>query len=120
MKAERLSPHARRMIRRALLTCAALAACIAFSLLFGEDILLDTGKEAAFIPAATATAPIAQEPEEAPTKPAIMAERVFISDSGTKYHALATCSGMKSAREVSLFEAKGLGYTACARCNPPE
>lgn len=45
---------------------------------------------------------------------------VFIPASGSRYHALATCSGMIEPREVTLSVAKAQGLTPCKRCNPPE
>lgn len=41
---------------------------------------------------------------------------VWIPQSGKKYHADPSCSGMKSPRQVTLSEAKSKGYTACKRC----
>lgn len=41
---------------------------------------------------------------------------VWVPQSGKKYHADASCSGMKSPRQVSLSEAQSKGYTACKRC----
>lgn len=51
---------------------------------------------------------------------ASIAERiyVFISGSGTRYHANETCSNMVNPTEITLIEAKDQGYTACKRCNP--
>lgn len=43
-------------------------------------------------------------------------EKVWIPDSGSKYHRKSTCSGMDSPREVSKVEAEQLGYTPCKRC----
>lgn len=41
---------------------------------------------------------------------------VFVSASGTRYHASPTCSGMTSASEISLAEALNRGLTACKKC----
>ena len=38
---------------------------------------------------------------------------------GSKYHANASCSNMKSPMEVSLSLALEKGYTPCQRCDPP-
>lgn len=38
---------------------------------------------------------------------------------GTKYHANATCSNMKSPMEVALSVALEKGYEPCKRCHPP-
>lgn len=38
---------------------------------------------------------------------------------GSKYHANASCSNMKSPVEVSLSLAQEKGYTPCQRCHPP-
>ncbi len=44
-------------------------------------------------------------------------ETVWISTKGgTKYHRTATCSGMKSAIEVTLEYAEENGYTPCKKC----
>ena len=44
---------------------------------------------------------------------------VWIPQSGKRYHDSERCSGMKSPKYVPLSEAKRLGYTACATCDPP-
>ncbi len=36
---------------------------------------------------------------------------------GKKYHSKSSCSGMISPKQVSLSEAKALGFTACKRCH---
>lgn len=41
---------------------------------------------------------------------------VWIPQSGKKYHADSSCSGMKNPRQVSLSEAQSKGYTVCKRC----
>ena len=41
---------------------------------------------------------------------------VWIPNSGKRYHCDSSCSGMKNPTEVTLQEAKELGYTACGRC----
>lgn len=45
---------------------------------------------------------------------------VWVPASGSRYHTMDSCSGMKEAREVSLIEAKEDGFTPCKRCSPPE
>lgn len=42
---------------------------------------------------------------------------VWIPQSGSKFHSRAGCSNMKNPTQVTLSEAKDLGYTACAKCN---
>ena len=41
---------------------------------------------------------------------------VAASGNGTKYHSYSSCSGMKSAAELTLEEAKSLGYSPCSKC----
>lgn len=74
------------------------------------------------VPTAAATAPPAIIEEEAPALPAAAADtvQVWIPASGSKYHASATCSGMKTAQETTLTQAQADGYTACKRCKPQE
>lgn len=45
-----------------------------------------------------------------------MADGVWISASGKKYHRTSSCSGMKSPRQVSAEQAAAQGYTPCKRC----
>ncbi len=46
--------------------------------------------------------------------------KVYVTDSGSKYH-LAGCSYLsESSNELSLEEAKKEGYMPCSKCNPPE
>lgn len=46
--------------------------------------------------------------------------RVWVSASGSRYHAKADCSNMKDPAQLSLEEAKARGLTPCKRCDPPE
>lgn len=72
---------------------------------------------------ATATSPAAL-PSPASFEPPAAAQAedviVFIPWSGARYHANATCSGMRDTLAVPLAEAKAQGFSACTRCNPPE
>ena len=43
-------------------------------------------------------------------------EKVWIPNSGSKYHRTSSCSNMDSPREVSKAEAERMGYTPCKRC----
>ena len=45
---------------------------------------------------------------------------VYISSTGQKYHSGPKCGSMKSGQEISLADARAAGYTACAKCRPPE
>lgn len=45
---------------------------------------------------------------------------VFYSENGSRYHANATCSGMKEVKETNISFAKSMGFVACKRCNPLE
>lgn len=44
--------------------------------------------------------------------------KVWISASGSKYHAKSDCSGMENPTEITLQEALDMGKEACKRCNP--
>lgn len=47
---------------------------------------------------------------------AVIADTVFVTETGTKYH-LAGCSYLRSSSyEITLEEAEGQGYTPCSRC----
>ena len=41
---------------------------------------------------------------------------VWIPNTGAKYHSNSSCSRMKNPRNVSLEEAKRLGYKPCSKC----
>lgn len=45
---------------------------------------------------------------------------VWVPASGARYHRTSDCSGMQTAREVTLEQALADGFTPCARCRPPE
>ena len=74
---------------------------------------------------ATTTEPVTEETTTVPqattkvtTKATTQAEpMVWIPQSGSKFHSRAGCSNMKNPTQVTLSEAKDLGYTACAKCN---
>ena len=60
----------------------------------------------------------ADEPSDDPA-PAAGAETggtVWIPQSGTKYHSIPSCSGMKDPVAVTKAEAERRGYTPCKRC----
>lgn len=42
--------------------------------------------------------------------------KVWIPKSGTKYHKISDCSGMKNPSQVTKAEAERRGYTPCKRC----
>ena len=49
----------------------------------------------------------------------ILETKVWIPlHGGVKYHAKATCSGMKGPDEVTVREAIAQGFEACKRCKP--
>ena len=59
----------------------------------------------------------APAPEAAPA-PAPVAQGVYITRTGSKYHR-ANCSYLRqSSIPIGLSEAQGSGYTPCSRCNP--
>lgn len=41
-------------------------------------------------------------------------------NGGTKYHMKSTCSSMRGPQQVTLSEAKRLGFEPCGRCHPPK
>lgn len=41
---------------------------------------------------------------------------VWIPSTGSKYHSHASCSGMRSPRQVSISQAISMGYSACNKC----
>lgn len=45
---------------------------------------------------------------------------VYVTLTGTKYHAKSTCSGMKNAEKISLSTALKRGYKRCTECNAPK
>ena len=45
---------------------------------------------------------------------------VYISATGQKYHSGSKCGSMKNGQKISLADARARGYTACAKCRPPE
>lgn len=45
-----------------------------------------------------------------------IAENVWISENGTKYHRKSSCSNMESPKEVGKSEAAKMGYTQCKKC----
>lgn len=49
----------------------------------------------------------------------LLAQTVFITKSGKKYHT-ENCSSLRSSSiPITLSEAIQKGYTPCSRCNPP-
>ena len=45
-----------------------------------------------------------------------MGRIVYVSRTGTKYHYVSTCSGMKNPQQMTLQEAINRGKTPCANC----
>lgn len=43
---------------------------------------------------------------------------VYITDTGTKYHAEGCQYLSQSCKEIDRQEAEDQGYTPCSRCNP--
>ena len=50
--------------------------------------------------------------------PGTSVKKVWIPQSGSRYHAKSTCSGMKDPVLVEITFAKELGLAPCKRCNP--
>lgn len=46
--------------------------------------------------------------------------RVFVTETGSKYHAAGCGYLSESSREIPLSEAKAAGKTPCSKCNPPQ
>lgn len=70
--------------------------------------------------AAPSAAPASDVPSPSPS-PIPPAERssgstVWVSQTGSKYHADPGCSGMKDPSQFSRSEAESQGYTPCKRC----
>lgn len=70
--------------------------------------------------AAPSAAPASDAPSPAPS-PSSPPERsggatVWVSQTGSKYHADPGCSGMKNPSQLSRSEAESQGYTPCKRC----
>ena len=59
-----------------------------------------------------------EEPSHTPEPTAATASggMVWIPQSGSKYHKISTCSGMKNPSQVSRSQAESRGYTPCKRC----
>lgn len=98
--------------RSALLIGLALTGFLLLSRLGGqglwEEALRATGPPALPSPTASAaTAPAANA-----------AIWVWVPQSGSRYHLVATCSGMQAPEEIALAEAEAGGYTPCKRCFP--
>lgn len=114
-------------LKKSLATAAMLAFFAGFSIYFGdslwdviapEAVVADESAdalEAVVLPAA----PLAIEAAE-PVALAAGEGMVWVPASGTRYHAISTCSGMKDATELVLQDAKLDGYQPCKRCKPIE
>ena len=48
------------------------------------------------------------------------ARTVYVTASGSKYHASSSCSNMKNPIAKTLNEAKAAGYAACSKCVPSD
>lgn len=42
--------------------------------------------------------------------------KVWLPESGSKYHSVSSCSNMNAARQVTVSEAEALGYGPCGKC----
>lgn len=97
----------------AVIAIVCAAGAIKDSLNKKAESALQTDNQAVSSPAADTDA---QQPPAADAADTT-AEKVWISDSGSKYHTKADCSGMEDASEVSLQEALDMGREACKRCD---
>lgn len=149
LRNKRLSKPKIKRIQTAALVSLMLAAFSLFSICFGDTVfsmdeqeipvseylsaraevwLLEAaenavGESALYLDATQFPEEIAPQPEIAiHAESAISSEEIIVyySQSGSRYHIIPTCSGMKEAIEAELSQAKALGKTACKRCNPPE
>ena len=41
---------------------------------------------------------------------------VYVTESGSKYHSVSTCSNMKTPLELALTDAETQGYSPCTKC----
>lgn len=62
-------------------------------------------------------APKPQEPEDNNDYNSGSDEKVWIPQSGSKYHSKPSCSGMKNPSQVIKEEAEDMGYEPCKRCH---
>lgn len=87
----------------------------------GENITIN--KDASSIittsppPTTTETKTVEQKVTPTPTAP--VADEVYITNTGSKYHRSSCSSLNKSKIAISLDKAKS-GYGPCGRCNPPQ
>lgn len=64
------------------------------------------------------TEPPTTEPPttEPPTTEVPNTPKVWVSNTGSKYHSQSSCSNMKNPRQISLNDAKTRGLDACKKC----
>lgn len=43
-------------------------------------------------------------------------QKVWVDDTGSKYHATSGCSNMSNPYQISISEAEAKGYKACKKC----
>lgn len=112
----RWSARQRKQALGAALSALMIVGSAAFASLVGDAFWMDApGVPAQPAPSAVESAGIP------PDTPAPNAEEVFVwvSATGSRYHANAACSNMRDPREAPLSEAVSLGLTPCLRCRPP-
>lgn len=63
------------------------------------------------VPVPTPTPPVDDTPAQEPVQ-----KKVWVGESGTKYHSRSNCSNMKNARQITLDEAEAQGYSPCKKC----
>lgn len=125
-RANRQQKRRRQVAANALSVTVILLGAVLFSSFFGDAILEPQSEPTVLsLPTPAVTMPVEERAiprtpaTDAPPTKADAAFAVFIPSSGSRYHMTATCSGMKSATEVTLKEATLQGLTPCARCKPP-
>jgi len=81
-----------------------------------NDLLSDPAYAEAAGTFVTYDPPATPKPTFAPLIQLEMQDRVWISRTGRRYHTMPDCSGMQTAREVTLAEALSKGLTPCRDC----
>ena len=85
----------------------------------GDIVCTSDGKEVSFTVSRNAGADtlsgIAREPQPEPQPEPV---KVWVTQSGKKYHNDPNCSNIKNAIHIPLVNAEAQGYTPCSKCCP--